>query len=183
MEQKSHRHANIREAVYLAFIICFLTVPWTAAHAQRNGCPIASDGVDPAVKILRCPNGLTIHVAPGTRYRLIGGAGSRQPAAAQLNNGALLIELDSTGGAKSFQILTPHAIAAVRGTQWAMEVNPRQTSALVIAGIVAVAHPGEKTGVAVGPGQGVDVAQDQAPLTVRVWGAARVKALLARFGR
>src|SRR5258705_13939409 len=116
-----------------------------------------------------------MHGAPGTRYRVIDGAGSRQPAGAQLDEGARLIELDPAGGAKSFQILTPHAIAAVRGTQWAMEVTPRQTSTLVIAGSVAVAHPGEKTGVLVGPGQGVDVAQDQAPLTVRVWGAARVK--------
>jgi hypothetical protein len=34
---------------------------------------------------------------------------------------------------REFQILTPQAIASVRGTKWAMEVKPGETSTLVLA--------------------------------------------------
>jgi hypothetical protein len=63
-----------------------------------------------------------------------------------------------------------------------MEVTPKQTSTLVIAGTVVVARPGEKSSVSLGPGEGVDAITEQGPLIVRRWGAGRVKALLARFG-
>jgi hypothetical protein len=154
-----------------------------AVRAQQNGCAMVPDDANPDGRMLRCQNGLTIHAARGTHYRLLYEPGSSQPGAARFDAGALLIELDPAGSAKSFQILTPHAIAAVRGTRWAMEVTPLQTSTLVIAGTVVVARPSEATGVLVGPGHGVDAASDRTPLTVKVWEPARVKALLARFGR
>jgi hypothetical protein len=34
---------------------------------------------------------------------------------------------------REFQILTPQAIASARGTKWAMEVKPGETSTLVLA--------------------------------------------------
>jgi hypothetical protein len=38
---------------------------------------------------------------------------------------------------QEFQLLTPQVIAAVRGTKWAMEVTPGQTSTLVLLGQVS----------------------------------------------
>ena len=183
MERKRLRDALAFALTVMAILVSMAALTGSAGHAQGSGCALLPDDRNPTEKILRCPNGLMIRTAPGTRYQLIDQGGRRRPDAAWLTDGALLIDLDSAGGAKTFQILTPDVIASVRGTRWAMEVTPKQTSTFVIAGAVVVARPEEKSGVVLGPGQGVDAATGQGPLTVRRWSAARVKALLARFGQ
>jgi hypothetical protein len=112
----------------------------------------------------------------------------------QLDSGALLIEFNSKRH-HEFQILTPQAIASVRGTKWAMEVKPGQTSALVLLGEVTVARKDAAETVVVGPGQGVDLSDmdpttrslntgvKAPPIGVQRWAPERVKSLLARFGQ
>ena len=82
-----------------------------------------------------------------------------------------------------FQVTTPQAIAAVRGTQWAVDVAGAKTSVFVVSGRVAVRRSASRTGVELGPGEGVDVEAGTGPLTVRRWPIARANALMARFGR
>ena len=53
----------------------------------------------------------------------------------------LMVEFKPSASRRNFQILTPHAVAAVRGTTWAVEVNSDQTSTLVILGFVEVTRP------------------------------------------
>jgi hypothetical protein len=116
------------------------------------------------------------------------------PTSVQLDKGALLIEFNPKRR-HEFQILTPQAIASVRGTKWAMDVTPMQTSTLVLAGEVTVARKNETENVVVRPGQGVDIEIPPGgntprslspyrpdPITVKQWGPARVKELLDRFG-
>jgi hypothetical protein len=91
----------------------------------------------------------------------------------------LLIE---KSGGNRFQVITPQAIAAVRGTKWAVDVAETKTSVFVVNGRVAV---GRRTGgqsVTLGSGEGVDV-EEAGPLTVKRWPPARVSALLARLGQ
>jgi hypothetical protein len=77
-----------------------------------------------------------------------------------------------------------------------MEVKPGQTSAVVLLGQVAIARKDAANAVMVGPGRGVDVTaadpakiskskngSQLAPIAVKRWAPARVKALLARFGQ
>ena len=104
------------------------------------------------------------------------------PTAIQLNDGALLIEFHPSGQQNEFQILTPLAIAAVRGTKWAMEVAPARTSTLVLDGSVAVTSRKLNQYVVLTEGQGVDVSPSDMPMVQKQWGEARVRALLARFG-
>ena len=78
--------------------------------------------------------------------------------------------------------MTPNAIAAVRGTKWIVEVGPERTSTLVISGRVAVSRPRAEQTVVLRPGEGADVAPDDAPIVVKRWAEPRVRALLARFG-
>ena len=94
------------------------------------------------------------------------------------------LQLEAPAGAveDGFQAITPPAVAAVRGTKWAVDVADGKTSVFVVTGRVAVAREYGSPGVELGPGDGVDVEAGTAPLTVRQWGAARVAALLARFG-
>jgi FecR protein len=155
-------------------------------------------------EILRCGTELTITPAPGTVYHPAAAGEDGLPPSVQLDSGALLIEFHAKDTAKDtgkprhdFQIVTPEVVASVHGTKWLMEVKPGQTSAVVLLGQVAIARKDAANAVMVGPDRGVDVAaadagkttksksgsSEPAPIAVKRWAPARVKALLARFGQ
>jgi hypothetical protein len=176
---------------------------WTgvgSAAAQSDACILSPDKNNPNEQILRCGAELTITPAPGTVYHPAAAGEDGLPPSVQLDSGALLIEFHAKDTAKlrhDFQILTPQVVASVHGTKWMMEVKPGQTSAVVLLGQVAIARKGAANAVMVGPGRGVDVAaadpakttksksgsSEPAPIAVKRWAPARVKALLARFGQ
>jgi ferric-dicitrate binding protein FerR (iron transport regulator) len=150
--------------------------------AQPSGCVLTKDDQNPSEQILRCGDSLTIHTAPGTRYRLENQA-QGAPAAARLDTGALMIEFHGNAGQQNFQILTPQAIASVRGTKWIVDAAAGQTSTFVIAGTVSVSRRHDGRSADLGPGEGLDVGSGSGPVVVKRWPATRVKALLARFGQ
>jgi hypothetical protein len=94
---------------------------------------------------------------------------------------------------QEFQILTPQAIASVRGTKWAIEVKPGQTSTLVLTGEVTVARKDDPKTIVIAAGQGVDVTglglprsmsdAKQEPIVVKQRAPGRIKELLGRFGQ
>jgi ferric-dicitrate binding protein FerR (iron transport regulator) len=165
------RHAACLVATVLAVAAS------SASIAQQSGCSLVDDPHNRSEKVLRCGDNLTVRTARGTRYKLIQ-EGQSLPTGAELNSGALMIE-----GRKPFQILTPHAIAAVRGTKWAVEVKPIQTSVLTISGVIDVKRRAGRQTVSLEAGEGVDVARGGGVLEVKRWKKKRVKALLARFGQ
>jgi ferric-dicitrate binding protein FerR (iron transport regulator) len=154
----------------------------TAAFAQAGGCALVADERNPPQRILRCGDGLAVRTAPGANYHPVNPQGKQPPTALQVDAGAVEVEFHPGDGHRNFQILTPFAIAAVRGTKWIVDVTPTRTSTFVIAGTVAVRRPDVNELVYLDPGEGVDVAAGSNPLIVRRWPQARVRALLARFG-
>ena len=152
------------------------------AWAAGAGCALIPDDRDPSEKILQCGQALTVRPAHGTRYRPVFRAGQPLPTAIQLNDGALLIEFHPSGQVNEFQILTPLAIAAVRGTRWAVEVAPARTSTLVLDGSVAVTNRRLNQYVVLTMGQGVDITPGDTSMVQKQWKEARVRALLSRFG-
>jgi hypothetical protein len=90
-----------------------------------------------------------------------------------------LLEVPKKRGGNHFQVITPQAIAAVRGTKWAVDSAEGKTSVFVVNGRVSVARRAER-GIVLGPGEGVDV-EATGPLTVKRWAPARVAALMARL--
>jgi len=178
-------------ALASGLLLCLLAIP---SAAQSGACTLVPDKRNPNDKILRCGTELAITPAPGTVYRPGPAGADGLPSTIQLDSGALLIEFNPKRR-HEFQILTPQAIASVRGTKWAMDVTPRQTSTLVLTGEVTVARKNETENVVVGPGQGVDIEIPPGgntsrslspyrpdPIAVKQWGPARVKELLDRFG-
>lgn len=151
----------------------------SAAQAQTRGCTRADTAAPPGQAIV-CADGLTIRAERDSAFRLLDRDGDGRPDAARLDGRALLVASPPRGG--GFQILTPHAIAAVRGTVWAVDVAPGRTSVFVRRGRVAVRRPGGRS-VTLGAGDGVDVEARSGPLAVTRWPPERVSALLARFGR
>ncbi|HEY6632127.1 MAG TPA: FecR domain-containing protein [Rhizobiaceae bacterium] len=151
------------------------------ALAQTAGCEIRQLQ-DPAREVLTCPNGITITAEADARFELRDRDRDGGPDAASLQGRALLLETPPGSTGNGFEVITPQAIAAVRGTKWAVDVADGKTSVFVVNGRVAVSRQSGGASVELGPGDGVDVEAGTAPLTLRQWGAARVAALLARFG-
>ena len=181
----THRQTPSLKSRLLAAIVLFWSVclPPESGLAQSDSCVLSPDKYHPDEQILRCGAELTIRPAPGSVYRPTDAGPGRPPASIQLDGGALLIIFHSTTRRRDFQILTPQAIASVRGTTWAVEVKPGETSVFVVAGVVGVARTNAATGVVLRRGQGVDVNSEGGPLQVKRWSPARIRALLARFGR
>lgn len=175
--------------VISAFLGCSFAAVFTAAllsvealaQAQTGGCRLtnASDGRE----ILRCPNGVTITAEASAAYRLSDRNRDGNPDVVSLRGKAILVDVDDARHSGGFQVVTPQAIAAVRGTQWAVDVAARQTSVLVVRGAVTVRRPTGGESVVLNPGEGVDVTSGTGALVVRRWPAARVAALLARLGQ
>jgi len=183
MTQGAHNnHATFLPARFTATIAALIWVCAPAQiHGQPAGCSLIPDSTNPAEKILRCGESLTIRAAPDTRYGLSGQDRQQQPTGAQIESGALLIEFTPSERRRQFQILTPHAIAAVRGTKWAVEVAGDRSSTLVLAGTVEVRRLRQRRGPLLRAGEGADVSPGTSAIVVKTWAPERVDALLARF--
>ncbi len=153
-----------------------------AAFAQSGGCE-ATALTDPPRTLLTCPNGVRITAEEGTIFSLEDRTAAAGPEGVKLDGQAVLVEVPPGGVEGGFEVNTPQAIAAVRGTRWAVDVSPGKTSVFVVEGKVAVRREPADQPVTLGPGEGVDVESGtRSALAVRRWGAARAAALLARFG-
>ncbi|ACA15280.1 conserved hypothetical protein [Methylobacterium sp. 4-46] len=150
-----------------------------SARSQGRGCTI-TPYTDPPREELSCPDGFTLSAERGSLYRLLDRNRDGRPEAAELSGRGLLVDAPARRGA--FQIRTPHAIASVRGTVWAVDVTPARTSVFVRRGAVSVSRPSGPA-VTLRDGDGVDVEAGTEPLAVKRWSPERAAGLLARFGR
>ena len=155
---------------------------WSAPLAAQDetGCVRAEAADGSARQIFTCGGDLTFEREPNAALRIFRRTANPVPRRVDVEGGAILI--DVTPGSAPTQIRTPHAIASVRGTTYVVDAGAEQTSVFVLDGLVAVRKPEDAATVNLRAGEGVDVAPGT-PLEVRTWGAARVAALIARFGR
>ncbi|APH72987.1 FecR domain-containing protein [Aquibium oceanicum] len=161
----------------LAAVSAFTTAPAIA----QSGCSIEQVGGTQR-QIVRCGTGITITVEPGAEYTLRDRNGDGTVDRVNLSSKALLLEASGDAASSGFEVVAPQAIAAVRGTRWAVDAEGAETSVFVVEGQVAVARRNGEVRVVLDAGEGVDVDAGTGALTVRTWPAARVNALLARFG-
>jgi ferric-dicitrate binding protein FerR (iron transport regulator) len=130
---------------------------------------------DPPREMLRCGSGLTIEAEKDTKYRVL------DQTRVEVTSRAVLLDV-TPGRRGGFQVLTPHAIASVRGTLYTVDVKEGQTEVFVSHGRVSVSDRGGSAPARLGPGEGVDIAPGK-PMNVHIWAAERVTKLMARFGR
>lgn len=159
-----------------------IALPLPHASAQSSGAGCVLEPGAGGRNVLRCADGLSITVERGARYSLIDRNGDGEADGASLRSKALMID-GPAGAAGGFKVVTPQAIAAVRGTRWAVDVSGGKTAVFVVRGRVSVQRATGGEGVVLRPGEGVDVDRGTGPLTVKRWPAARVAALLARLGQ
>jgi ferric-dicitrate binding protein FerR (iron transport regulator) len=156
---------------------------WPAVQATAQVPPncTAAAMQNPPRTVLTCGGTLVIEMDAAAQLGLVNTDDDSPPRRVRVNKGSVLIDVEP--GSAAPQIRSAHAIAAVRGTVFAVDVSDTTTSVFVLEGMVNVKKPGSLFGaVDVKAGEGVDVSQD-APLEVKTWGEARVRALLSRFGR
>ena len=168
-----------------AFICAFLGVCAfvDAAPAQPATMGCSSEHLPNAAQAFHCRGGVTIVAETGAAFTLQSHNRNGDVDSANLQGGALLVDAPRQRGRIHFEVTTPQAIAAVRGTKWAVDTKETRTSLLVLRGRVAVRRAAGRGQVVLGPGQGVDVDPGTDPLIVKRWPQPRVDALLARLGQ
>ena len=129
-------------------------------------------------------DGTIVSIGEGSRVRIADLARAGTPATrVELISGALrLLVAKATPGAR-FEVETETAIAAVRGTDWAIEATRDKTGVVVLTGAVEVKGRGAARANAVlldQPESGTDVPRNGPPTPPARWGAPRLAALLAR---
>lgn len=172
---------SVARAGFFTLAWSFLLIGYAAAQ------PVANSGCTPSpsaagAQTWRCDNGITIVAENGARFELKDANRDGHIDSVELSSKALLIEVPKKPGGNPFKVLTPQAIAAVRGTKWAVDVAEAKTSVFVADGRVGVSRRSRGRGVVLGPGEGVDVEATGA-LTVKQWGQPRINALMARLGQ
>jgi FecR-like protein len=166
-------------AGFSIFAALFLMTGVATAQPANMGC--LPDPAGPP-QTLKCEGGVTIVAENGARFNLLDRDGNGRVDSIELSSRALLIEVPKKPGGNHFEVMTPQAIAAVRGTKWAVDAVEGKTSVFVVNGRVSVGRRAGAHHVVLGPGEGVDL-EAMGPLTVKRWRPARVAALLARLAR
>jgi hypothetical protein len=163
-----------------AMLACVSLSGLAAAQPVNLRCSPANS--TPTAQSFRCQGGVTIVAENGARYVLQDRDGNGRVDSAELSSKALLIEVPKRSSPMKFRVTTPQAVAAVRGTKWAVDAVEAKTSVFVVNGSVAVTRRSGGSNVTLSAGEGVDV-EGTGALTVKRWPAARVAALMARLGR
>ncbi|MBB4429058.1 ferric-dicitrate binding protein FerR (iron transport regulator) [Bradyrhizobium sp. CIR48] len=166
-------------AGYLA-LASSLLMGYAAAQPANIACTSSASAA--GTQTWRCDNGITIVAESGARFELKDANRDGHIDSVELSSKALLVEVPRKPGGIPFKVLTPQAIAAVRGTRWAVDVAEAKTSVFVADGRVGVSRSARGRGVVLGPSQGVDV-EATGPLTVKQWGQPRIDALMARLSQ
>lgn len=151
-----------------------------ASHAEAPANCSLTTLADPPRQMLACGGSLVIELEAGTVLRY-SDDGDGSPQRLFLDEGRILIEVEP--GSHVPQIRTPHAIAAVRGTVYTVEVGMTSTAIFVQRGTVDVqSRLGRRSSATLTAGLGVDVRPGQT-ITTRQWPSERAAEVLARFGR
>lgn len=172
---------TLAQMTCIAIVCAFFGVDAASAQQVATGC--SSEHPANAAQTLRCGHGVTIVAEDGAKFTLQDGNKNGEVDSVDLQSKALLLDVPKQRGKDRFKVTTPQAIAAVRGTKWAIDAQETRTSVLVLRGQVAVRRPTGAGQVVLGPGEGVDVDQGTATLIVKRWPEARAAALLARLGQ
>jgi hypothetical protein len=163
----------------VAAICAVFSTDHATAQTAPTGCTAAAAN---ATQTLRCRGGLIIVAEEGAKFTLQSHGKNGDVNAVDLQSKALLLDAPKQSGRSRLEVITPQAIAGVRGTRWAVDVQGAKTSVLVLRGKVAVRRPAGSGEVVLGAGHGVDIEPGMDPLIVKRWPEARVTALLARLG-
>lgn len=168
----------LRIMPYLLGLLMLLLTGGVDAQTPEN-CEVRRL-TQPDRHVVHCTGGLVITLDAAAQIGLLADPAD-PPRVIDVKRGSVLINVEQ--GTAATQVQTRHAIAAVRGTEYAVELTGEGTAVFVLTGRVRVSHTDATPGrVTLRQGEGVDVVPGQR-LEVKNWGEARIRTLLSRFGR
>jgi hypothetical protein len=124
-----------------------------AALAQQPGLGFGctAQGSAAGTQTLRCGGGLTIIAENGAMFTLQDRDRDGHVDGIDLQSKAVFVDAPKKKSGKQFEVMTPQAIAAVRGTKWAVDAEATRTSVFVDTGRVAVRRRTAPGQVVLGP--------------------------------
>ena len=129
---------------------------------------------------MSCSGGLKVVLGPDSEVEVFGLlSGGSRPFGLRLIDGIAGFLFSSDAG-NGVQVRTPSAVAAVRSTEWAMQVKDRASAVFTREGIVFVFADGGNERL--NEGEGIDVEPSGAMGNVTVWGQARIDQFNALLG-
>ena len=196
------RLSRFAAACLLAIVVPSQAQPSGACSVQRvEGTALVSGGTAPprpaqagmslaandtvrtpsqARVTLACPNGLRIVIGPDSEIALEGVLpGADRNFGLRLLEGITGFVFRGSGG-DGIQVRTPSAVAAVRSTEWAMQVRTGTTEVFTREGTVSVTANG--VSVALSAGDGVDVTGTGELRPVVRWRPPRIAQFVERLG-
>jgi hypothetical protein len=111
--------STIVRAACVALACSLISIGIVEAQPANMGC--SSETSANGSQTQRCEGGVTIVAENGARYTLQDRDGNGRVDSVELSSKALLLEVPKKSGGNRFQVTTPQAIAAVRGTKWAVD--------------------------------------------------------------
>lgn len=166
-------------AVFTIFSLLVALTPLPVMAQTSTGCTQDELG-DPPRIVYRCVGGMILEAEAASALGIVETGKNARPTDVEVKSDAVFIKLPRRSG--PFQIRTPHAIAAVRGTKYVVDVTKEKTAVFVRRGKVIVSRPDGTEAVTLTRGLGADVTPGE-PLVARRWPKERVRKLLSRFGR
>ena len=106
--------------------------------AQQAGMGCKAEQPPGKPQILRCGGGLTIIAENGADFTLLDRDHDGRIDGIDLRSKAVFIDAPKKKSGRQFEVTTPQAIAAVRGTKWAVDAAGSKTSVFVDSGRVSV---------------------------------------------
>uniref|UniRef100_Q07IB4 FecR protein domain-containing protein n=1 Tax=Rhodopseudomonas palustris (strain BisA53) TaxID=316055 RepID=Q07IB4_RHOP5 len=162
--------------------LCLL-ISFSLAHAQSPPAGCTAEPAANGAQALRCRGGVVIVAEAGAQFATRDRDRNGVIDAVDLRSKAVLVDAPKQAPGRRFEVITPQAIAAVRGTRWAVDAEGAKSSVFVFDGQVGVRRRAGRARVVLTPGEGVDVDDGATPLTVRRWPQPRADALRQRLGQ
>ena len=170
----------MQTSAFVTIFTLFVVMLPLPTLAQTNAGCVKDELGNPPRIVYQCQGGVILEAEAAAVMGFVEFGQNERPTDVRVLSDAVLIEVTPDSGA--FQIRTPHAIAAVRGTVYVVDVTDDGTDIFVVSGAVSVSRADGSDQVELTDGLGVDVKPGD-PLVVRRWPEERVRNLLARFGR
>jgi hypothetical protein len=133
---------------------------------------------------LRMSDGSVISLAPGTRMTVASyqtdASGQRQDVELSLAQGLLRAVVAPVDHPAKFEVSTAVGTAAVRSTDWFIEIQPNATQVGVLTGTVSLTSRATGRAVTIPTRWGARLEAGRDPVLGRVWAPAEFQAVISR---
>ncbi len=174
-------------AVLALFGQCFVESSGRRSPLQLGDAVHVGDAVDVAAGAklkLRMIDGSVIALAAGSRLTIpdyrVGNGGESRDAILSLGAGLLRAIVTPLRGPPHFEVDTATAVAAVRSTDWFIEVQPEATQVGVLAGRVSLKSAATGKEIVIPAHWGARVEAGRDPVPARVWTGAEFDDFIRR---